>query len=424
MVGIFGSLFGGAPSASGTFDLTSASADRWFDDEGYGRMSAAGRRVSTEGAMQVSAVYSCVNILSKMVAALPLRMYEKDGTGKSKEAPLHPLNDLLEYQPNRWQTAWDFKAMMMMHLALRGNAYARIIGGRRGFADRLEPIHPDRVIKVERLPSGEIRYTYLDEDNKQQRLMQDEVMHLRTAIAPGGLQGMSPVAYARETLGLAMAAEQHGAQIFSNGARPQGIVTVEKTMSEPAYKRFKEEFRAAYNGLSNTGKVPILEDGAKFESVTLSNDETQFIATREFQIEEICRWFDVPPVMLHHMQKTTSWGTGVESIMLGFVRTNLRPWLECWTQAVRRDLILAPQRFEARWDIEDLIAGDMKAKGEFYQKLVLSAILTPNEARSALGYNPIENGDERLIPLNSTTFDNMPDNNDPGTPPQQQDQQQ
>lgn len=421
MAGLFGSLFGGGVSAS-TFDLTSASADRWFED-GYSPMSAAGRRVTSESAMQVSAVYSCVNILSKMVAALPLRMYEKDMKGNSKEAPLHPLNDLLEYQPNRWQTAWDFKAMMMMHLALRGNAYARIIGGRRGFADRLEPIHPDRMIRVERIPSGEIRYTYRDEDNKEQRLMQDEVMHLRTAIAPGGLQGMSPVAYARETLGLAMAAEQHGAQIFSNGARPQGIVTVEKTMSDPAYKRFKEEFRSAYNGLSNTGKVPILEDGAKFESVTLSNDETQFIATREFQIEEICRWFDVPPVMLHHMQKTTSWGTGVESIMLGFVRTNLRPWLECWTQAVRRDLILAPQRFEARFDIEDLIAGDMKAKGEFYQKLVLSAILTPNEARNALGYNPIENGDERLIPLNSTTFDNMPDNSDSGAP-QQQDEQQ
>ncbi len=418
MAGLFASLFGGGIMA-GDGSFTLEDKEGWIDS-GSGIMSLAGRRISPEGSLQVSAAYACINILSKIVASLPLRMYEIDAQGNSSEAPDHPLNDVLEYQPNKWQTSWDFKAMMQMHLSLRGNGYAEIISGRRGFADQLEPIHPDRMTKVERLPDRTIRYTYIDEFNRTKVKLQDEIFHLRGPIAPGGIVAISPIAYARETLGLALAAEQHGAQVFSNGARPQGIVTVEKTMSEPAYQRFKQEFRGAYNGLSNTGKVPILEDGAKFESVTLSNEETQFLGTREFQIEEICRWFDVPPVMLHHMQKTTSWGTGVESIMLGFLRTNLKPWLDCWTQAVRRDLILAPNRFEARFDIEDLIAGDSKAKAEFFQKLVLAGILTPNEARQALGYNPIQNGNERLIPSNTTTFDNMPDNSAPD-PTQQQD---
>jgi HK97 family phage portal protein len=423
MAGLFATLFGGAPQAE-TFDLTSPNADRYFNAD-YGSMTLAGRRISSEGAMQIAAAYACINILSKIVASLPLRMYRKDANN-SFEAPEHPLNEILEFQPNNWQTAWDFKAMMMMHLALRGNAYARIIGGRRGFADQLEPIHPDRVVLVERLtaePGKPIRYTIIDDDNKQRRYMQDEIFHLRGPIAPGGLQAVSPVSYARQTLGLALAAEQHGAQMFSNGARPQGVVTVPKSMSDAAFDRFKAEWTAMYGGLGNSGKTPILEDGAKFESIALTNEDAQFLGTREFQIEEICRWFDVPPVMLHHMQKTTSWGTGVEAIMLGFVRTNLHPWLSCWCSAIRRDLILAPNRFEARFDIEDLIAGDMKAKGEFYQKLVLAGILTPNEARYAIGYNPIENGDERLIPSNSTTFDNMPDNSAPA-PNQQQDQQQ
>lgn len=421
MVGIFSTLFGGGSPQASTFGLTDANADRFFGED-YGPMSRAGRRISAEGAMQLSAVYACVNIRSKIIASLPLRMYQIDQEGNWSESPNHPLNELLEYQPNKWQTAFEFKSMMEMHLSLRGNAYAKIIAGRRGFADQLEPIHPDRVSLVERLPDGTLRYTYMGEDNKQQRLLQDEIFHLRSPISPSGLQGISPVQYARETFGLALAAEQHGAQLFSNGARPQGVVTIPKTMSDPAFERFKTEWNSLYRGLANSGKTPILEDGAKFENIALTNEDAQFLATREFQIEEVCRWFDVPPVMIHHMQKTTSWGTGVESIMLGYVRTSLRPELDSWTQTIRRDLILAPNRFAARFDIEDLISGDMKAKSDFYQKLVLAGILTPNEARQALGYNPIKNGNERLIPSNSTTFDNMPDNNTPD-PTQQQDPQ-
>ena len=298
--------------------------------------------------------------------------------------------------------------MMMMHLVLRGNAYAEIVPGPRGAVDRLEPLHPDRVT-CRRLTDGALAYDVTDWRGQAKRLLQDEILHLRTGIAPG-LVGIGPVTYARQTVGLALATEEHGSRLFSNGARPSGVVTLDGTMSDTAYERFKADWNRTYVGLANSGRTPILEGGAKFEAISLSAEDAQFLATRQHQIEEICRWLDIPPVMMHHMTKTTSWGTGVEAVMLAFVRNNLRPWLGCITQAVRRDLILAPQIYEARFDIEELIRGDSKAQAEFFARLVLGGILTRNEARDALGYNPLDGLDVPLTPTSTATSDHLPGN--------------
>ncbi|GLK67017.1 phage portal protein [Hansschlegelia plantiphila] len=412
-MGLFSAMLAANPREEAPFVETwSPNSDEILG--AIGPESRAGRRVTPDIAMQFSAVYACVNLLAKTIASLPLRMYRTDrATGKSFEAPEHPLNDLLEFGPNRWQTAWDFWAMLVMHLLLRGNAYAEIIAGPRGFADRLEPIHPDRVA-VERLDDGSLRYRINDYKGRTRFLLQDEILHIRTSIAPG-LVGISPIAYARETIGLALATEEHGARLFSNGARPSGVVTVPKTMSDPAFERFKKEWTGLYSGLQNSSKTPILEDGAKFEAISLTAEDAQFLATRQHQIAEMCRWYDVPPVMLHHMTGTSVWGTGVEALMLAFVRNNLNPWLACITQAVRRDLILAPQIYSARFDIESLQRGDSKAQAEFFSRLVLNGILTRNEARDALGYNPLAGLDEPLTPTNTTTSDNLPGNGGGGS---------
>jgi HK97 family phage portal protein len=405
----------GSPQAATNEELVlqgDDAADRWFGADS-GSMSVAGRRVSPDKAMQISAVYACISLLAKTAASIPLTMRRIDPkTGIKVDAPEHPLNELLEHQPNKWQTAWDFKAYLMANVALRGNGYAEILPGPRGFADRLEPLHPD-IVTPERLPDWSIRYRVQDPVKGLRYVLQDEMFHIRSHVAPGGVLGISPVTYAKETVGLTLAAEEHGGRVFSNGARPSGVVTVEKTMSDKAFDRFKAEWRAGFNGLGNSGRTPILEEGAKFQAISLSADETQFLQTREFQIEEIARWFDIPLVLLHHMTKTSSWGTGVEAIMLAFVRNNLRPWLACWTGAIRRDLILAPNFYEAYWDVDDLQRGDSKAQSEFFSKLVLNGILTRNEARAALGYNPIPGLDEPLVPTNTTTPDNMPTNDAP-----------
>jgi HK97 family phage portal protein len=240
MRGLFAAALGGGFRAAAPPSTPWApDDDRWYGQfPGY--MSNAGRRVTPDTAMSLSAVYACVNLLSKTVASLPLRMYRRDIQGQSFEAPEHPLNDVLEHQPNSWQTAWDFRAMLMMHLLLRGNAYAEIRPGSRGFADHLEPIHPDRV-KVERLEDNSIRYTVTQPKGPDRVLIQDEMFHIRTNVSLDGLKGVSPVGcqFARETVGLSLAAEEHGARMFSNGARPSGVLEIPKTLSDPAFERLK-----------------------------------------------------------------------------------------------------------------------------------------------------------------------------------------
>lgn len=407
----------GIQAADGTW---SNDDDRWYG--GWpGRATKAGPRVTPDLALNYSAVYACVNLMSKVMASIPLGMYERDAKGRYKEAPNHPLNDVLAYAPNAWQTSWDFRAMLMMHCCLRGNAYAQIMPGPRGFADHLDPIHPDSVLGIDQASDGTLRYLVQKPSLGRQVILQSEMLHFRSPLAPAkGFKGTSPMEYGRETVGLAMAAEEHGSRMFSNGARPNGVVEIKRTMGDVAFARFKSDWGNLYTGLPNVNKTPILEEGATFKPISMTADDAQFLQTRQFQIEEIARWFDVPPIMLHHMTNQSSWGTGVEQIMLGFVRNSVMPWIEGWKQVIRRDLILAPQIYEARFDVEQLIAGDAKTKAIFYRSLVLSGVLTRNEAREALGYNSIDGLDEPLVPVttSSTQSDPLKDgsgkNNNPG----------
>ena len=411
MRGLFGVLLGGNLSASGSTGPAIAAPPRpgWGGVWG-GAMTNSTRRVTPDIALSLSTVYGAVNLLAKTLGSLPILMYRKDREGRLFEAPEHPLYELLQHQPNSWQTAFDFRAMLMSHLALRGNAFAEILPGPRGAVDRLEPLHPDRVA-VDRLEDGTLRYAVTDDSKGVRYLLQDEVFHIRSPMtSANGLVGVSPVTYARETIGLALAAEEHGARMFGNGIRPSGVVQFPKgtKLSDVAFERLKADLKSQFGGLARVGGTPILEDGGEFKAVSLSADDVQFLGTRDFQIEEVCRWFDTPPVLLHHTSKTTSWGTGVEAIMIAFVRNNLKPWLGAWQHAMRRDLILAPDVYSARFDTEDLQRGDSAAMSNFYSRLVLNGILTRNEAREALGFNPLEHLDEPLVPTNTTTPDNMP----------------
>lgn len=413
MAGLFATILGSTQHGDSKKTTTpwSPDDDRWYEKDAGGKLGPAGRRVTPDIAMQFSAYYAAVHLLATTIAALPLRMYSKDREGNATESPNHPLNDVLEFQPNRWQTAFEFKSWMMLSVIQRGNALAEIIPGARGAVDQLEPIHWDRVSSVTKGDDGIIRYgvdSFL-KGGKRRILLQDEVLHLRGPNAPG-LVGIAPIAYARNTVGLALATEDHGSRTFNSGARPSGVVTVDKTMSEPAFERFKNDWRANFDGPANAGKTPILEDGASFKPITMTNEDTQFLATRQHQIEEICRWLNVPPVMIHHMTKTTSWGSGVEAIMLSFVRTSILPYTTLWTQAIRRDLIVAPRFYEAQFDIESLIRGDSKAQADFFSRLVLNGILTRNEARAALGYNPLDGLSDPLVPSNTNNSDAQPGN--------------
>ena len=421
--GIFGSLLN-ASGFNGPSDGPDAGSDFWYTNDrgamagGTGNgVTASGKRINSENAQRVSTVYACRSILERFVASIPLLIYKRGipdpATGLSAGdtlAPQNPLYDVLAHTPNKWQTAFDFRAMMQGHLVMRGNAYAQIIPGPRGAVDRLEPIHPDRVVKVDRLPDTTLRYRLSDGTV----LLQDEMFHLRTAHAPNGILGLSPIQYAMETVGLALSAEEHASRTFRQGARPSGVISLDGKISDTSFKRLKAEINSQHGGVANSSRTMLLEGGAKFTATTMTADDLQFLQSREFSVEEIARWFDIPLIMLHSLSKASSFGSGIESIMLAFVRLNLSAWLEIWQQAISRDLIVAPQLYYARFDTEQLMRGDSQAQSNYYSRLVLNGVLTRNEARAALGYPPLPGLDDPLTPINTATSDNLPGNGGDG----------
>ena len=391
-MGILSGLLGGA----GPADSWAPDDDRWYGP--LSEPSATGVRVSPETAMRVTAVYRCVQILAATLASLPLLIYRRLPGGGKDRASDHPLYDVLHRRPNGWQTSFEFRQMLMTHLCLRGNAYAEILPGERGFADRLEPLHPDRVVP-ELVTSGRLRYRITDRDGSVRQLTQDEVMHLR-GLSTDGYVGLGPVAVAREAVGLSLATEEHGARLFSNAARPSGVLETDKALSEEAVLRLRKQWETVNAGLANAGKTVVLEQGLKWHQVSLSAEDAQFLETRRYQVEEIARLFGVPPHMIGATDKTTSWGTGIEQQTIGFVTFTMRPWLVSWEQAIARDLILRPETYFAEFSLEGLLRGDSAARAAFYQSAIINGWMSPNEVRDLEGRNARSGGDAFWQPAN------------------------
>lgn len=389
MTGLFGSLFRAAadtPAVAGDAD------DSWYRG-GYGQRSATGRVVTPDTAMQVAAVFSCVNLLARTVAMLPLTIRKREVNGDSTDAPQNPLYGILRSRPNDWQTSYDFRAMMMGHLCLRGNAYAEIRPGKRGAVDQLIPLHPDRVA-VRRNSEGTLTYEISSPFSGQiRRLVADEIFHLR-GLSSDGVLGISPIAQMREAVGLALATEEHGARLFSNGARPGGVLKLKSKLSPQAKRDLKADWEEMQGGLGNSHRVAVLTEGLEWEAIGLSNEDSQFIASRTFQIEEIARIFQVPLFMLGVTEKSTTWGSGLEQLLIGFVIYSLMPWLVAWEQAIARDLIIAPDVYFAKFNLNALLRGDSSQRAAFYKTLVSLHAMTPNEVREREDMNKIEGGDE------------------------------
>lgn len=379
----------------------------WWSSGAAAFMAASGIPVTPENAMKASAVWACVNLISKTLAMLPLIVYQRRTDGGRDRAEGHPLYDVLRWQPNRWQTAMEWKEMLQGHLLLRGNAYSQIVPGRRGFVDQLIPLHPDRV-EPEFTEEGTVRYRVTDPDGTQRVLLQDEVFHLR-AFSSDGLKGMSVIAYARESIGVALAAESYGARVFSQDARPGGVLEHPGTLSKEARDNLRRSWHEQHAGLQNAHKVAILEEGMKWHQIGLTNEDAQFLQTREFQIADIARYFGVPLHLIQMTEKSTSWGTGIEQLSLGFVIYTEMPWMVRWEQAVHRDLILAKDRYFAEFLPDALLRGDIKTRYEAYAIGRQWGWLSVNDVRRFENMNPVANGDEYLRPLNMAPLGMTPE---------------
>ena len=357
----------------------------------------SGAYVTPEIALGVAAVYGCVRIISGAVATMPLNLKKRIDAKTRVDAEDHSLWKVLRRKPNRWMTPSAFRRMMTTHVLLRGNAYAMIVRS-RGNVQELLPLDPDRV-KVEQLDDLSLVYTYTRKKGGTLVLPQSDVFHL-IGMTFDGVTGVSVLNYARESVGLAIQTEKHGAKLFKNGTTLSSIIKHPGELSEEASQRLKASLEA-YRGAENAHKSLILEEGMDFTPLGMTQEDAQFIETRQFSRTEIAMFFGVPPHMIGDTEKSTSWGAGIEQQSLGFVAYTLQEWLTAWEETIARDLISddEPNIF-ARFNTAGLVRGDIKTRYEAYAIGRQWGWVSANDIRSLEDLNPIENGDVYLEPLN------------------------
>ncbi len=363
-----------------------------------GAVTGSGATVTPNSAMRVATVYACVRIISGAVATLPLHIKRRVDERTREDASDTPIWTVLRKKPNRWQTPSQFRRMLQAHLLLRGNAYAMIVRSRR-LVQELIPLHPDRV-EVKQDDDLGLEYSYTRQDGRRIRLAQTEVFHL-VGLTLDGVHGVSAISYARETIGLSLAMEDHGATTFRNGARVRGVLKHPNKLGPEAVAHLKaglEEFRS---GGEQEGKNLILEEGMDYARIAMTAEDAQWIESRKFSRTDIAMFFGVPPHMIGDTEKSTSWGTGIEQQSIGFVAYTLEDHLTMWEEAINRDLIGAEEPLYARFNRAALVKGDIKARWEAYVKGLQWGVYSPNEIRALEDQNPRDGGDVFYPPPNT-----------------------
>lgn len=388
-----------------------SSSHELMQEQLRGHGTQAGVNVNADTAMRASAVYACVRVLAEGVAQLPLMVYQRRSEGGKDRATQHWLWRLLHDQPNRWQTSFEWREMMMGHLVLRGNHYSYKNRVNRGREIReLIPLHPDRM-DVEQLSDMALRYHYITPDGQQRTFEQDEIFHVR-GMSENGVVGMHPIGYQRESIGHYLAAERHGASFFGNGAFPGAAFKHQGTLSDQAHENLKRDLQEDYGG-GNSGKPILLEEGMEWQQLSVSNEDSQFLETYKHKRTEIASIFRVPPHMIGDLERATF--SNIEQQSLDFVVYTLLPWLRRIEQAILRDLVPDQMRaiLYAEHLVEGLLRGDMAARKDFYASAINWGWMNPNEVREKENMNPRDGGDEYMIPGNVNLQD---ENGNPVSP--------
>ena len=409
-------LFGAAPRASGLDPLD----DRYYR-EGTTFLSRSGVRVDASAAMRASAVYRCVSILANILAMFPKGMYERLDRGR-RASPEHPLDSIISFRPNRHQNAFVFWRQVCYHLVLRQNAFVQIVPGPsgRGWVGELIPLNPDRVRGPEEMPDGSMRYEYLPPNGGQRIVMMGniDIWHLQ-GLSADGLRGLSMLDIATDTIGLSLAAEHHASRFFERGVKPLGILQHEKTLKPETARAMSDSFSRVYGGEEGTGRIPVLWEGMKFNSVMMTLKDAEFLESRKFGVAEIARWFGVPPHMVGDVERSTSWGTGIEQQGLHFLIYSLLPWIELIEQSIRFSLVVQSDRYYPKFNVNAILRMDAKAQADVFSVLIDKGILNPNECRELLERNPRKGGDKYVEPSGTGTMVAPPPPPAPEPPPPQ-----
>ena len=408
-MGILSGLF---RTRDGPKNATSGSAYSFFMGT-----SAAGKSVNERSAMQMTAVYACVRILSESIAGLPLHMYRYEEDGSKTKAVEHPLYHLLHDEPNPEMTSFIFRETLMSHLLLWGNAYAQIIRNGKGDIIALYPLMPNRM-KVERDAKGQLYYEYqtMKEDAPTMKgavyqLDPSEVLHV-PGLGFDGLVGYSPIAMAKNAIGLAIAAEEYGSKFYANGAAPSGVLEHPNVLKDPA--KVRDSWNAAFGGSSNSHRVAVLEEGMKYTPISISPNEAQFLETRKFQINEIARIFRVPPHMVGDLEKSSF--SNIEQQSLEFVKYTLNPWVCRWEQALQRALLSDDEKgkYFFRFNVEGLLRGDYQSRMNGYATARQNGWMSANDIRELENLDRISaelGGDLYLVNGNMLPLSQVEQNN-------------
>ena len=349
--------------------------------------TASGKTVNERTAMQTTAVYACVRILAETIASLPLNVYRSTDNGKEK-ATDHQLYYLLHDEPNPEMTSFVFRETLMSHLLLWGNAYAQIIRDGRGRILALYPLLPDRMT-VDRTTEGQLYYEYR-KDTGYVILRPEDILHI-PGLGFDGLVGYSPIAMAKNAIGMAIATEEYGGKFFANGASPGGVLEHPGVVKDPA--RIRESWNAVYQGSGNAHRIAVLEEGMKFQSIGIPPEQAQFLETRKFQTEEICRIFRVPPHLVANLDKATF--SNIEHQSISFVVHTIRPWLVRLEQGMNKALLSPSEKgqYFVGFVVDGLLRGDYASRMQGYAIGIQNGFLSPNDVRTLENMNTIEHGD-------------------------------
>lgn len=370
-------------------NATSGSAYNFF--LGY---SSSGKRVDERTSMQMTAVYACVRILSEAIACLPLHLYKYNESGGKEKAIKHPLYFLVHDEPNPEMTSFIFRETIMSHLLLWGNAYAQVIRNGKGEVIGLYPLMPDRM-KVDRDEKGKLYYEYtvISADPKIGRgnestvkLKPEDVLHI-PGLGFDGLVGYSPVAMCKNSIGLAIAAEEYGSKFYANGANPSGVLEHPGTLKDPS--KVRESWTQTFGGSHNAGKVAVLEEGMKYQPISIAPNEAQFLETRKFQIEEIARLYRIPPHMIGDLDRATF--SNIENQSIEFVKYTLDPWVSRIESSMNRRLLSDTEKgvYFFKFNLDGLLRGDYQSRMQGYAIGRQNGWMSANDIRELENLSPV-----------------------------------
>ena len=372
--------------------------------------TTSGKAVNERSAMQMTAVYACVRILSESIACLPVHLYQYKEAGSKEKALSHPLYKILHEEPNPEMTSFVFRETLMTHLLLYGNAYAQIIRNGKGQVIGLYPLMPNRMT-VDRDEHGHLYYQYQMQESDAQTmkagtvtLQPSDVLHI-PGLGFDGLVGYSPIAMAKNAIGLSIATEEYGAKFFANGATPGGLLEFPGTVKEQ--DGIRESWNKGFSG-SNSHKIAILEEGMHYTPISISPNEAQFLETRKFQIDEIARIFRVPPHMVGDLEKSSF--SNIEQQSLEYVKYTLEPWIVRWEQALNRALLSDSEKaaYFVKFNVDGLLRGDYQSRMNGYATARQNGWMSANDIRELenLDRIPAElGGDLYLINGNMTKLE-------------------